>query len=72
VVFLFIYFCKTERKFHVLSRLRGFGYSMTLGLGLPTLRKRGKAIKEAEGLCLGLLSSRDGFGISQLDKGSVF
>jgi hypothetical protein len=33
-----------------------------LGLGFPTLRKEEgrKAIKEAEGLYLGLLSSRDG------------
>jgi hypothetical protein len=38
----------------------GFGYSMTLGLGLPTLKeKKGKAIEEAEGLHFGLLSSRD-------------
>ena len=36
----------------------GFGHSMTLGLGFPTLRER-KAIEEAEGLHLGLLSSRD-------------
>jgi hypothetical protein len=36
----------------------GFDHSMTLGLGFPTLRER-KAIEEAEGLHLGLLSSRD-------------
>jgi hypothetical protein len=39
----------------------GFEYISTLGLGLPTLRKR-EAIEEAEGLHLGLLSSRDGMG----------
>jgi hypothetical protein len=38
----------------------GFGHSMTLGLGFPTLRER-KAIEEAEGLHLGLLSSRDAY-----------
>ena len=40
----------------------GFGHSRILGLGFPTLREGGrrKAIKEAEGLHLGLLSSRDG------------
>ena len=47
----------------VLSRLLGFGYSLTLGLGLPTLRgKEREAIEEAEGLHLGLLSSKDGMG----------
>jgi hypothetical protein len=43
------------------ARLAGFGHSRVLGLGFPTLREKGReAIKEAEGLHLGLLSSRDG------------
>jgi hypothetical protein len=39
----------------------GFGHSMTLGLGFPTLRGKESHIdiKEAEGLHLGLLSSGD-------------
>jgi hypothetical protein len=54
--------CVSIIKFHVLSRLAGSGHSRMLGLGFPTLREGEgrKAIKEAEGLHLGLLSSRDG------------
>ena len=50
----------------------GFGHSRILGLGFPTLRRgeEGKAIKEAEGLHLGLLSSRDGTA-SRLVKGTT-
>ena len=43
-----------------MSLLVEFGHSTMLGLGFPTLRRRRKAIEEAEGLHLGLLSSRDG------------
>jgi len=46
-------------QFHVLSRLMELGYSMDLGFRFAYLEEKREAVEEAEGLHLGLLSSRD-------------